>query len=34
MLWPIHWLDPFGGLLKNHPLIAALIILLVTDERR
>lgn len=34
MLWPIHWLDPFGGLLKNLPLIAALIILLVTDERR
>lgn len=34
ILWPSHWLDPFGGLLKNLPLIAALAILLVTDERR
>jgi uncharacterized protein YbjT (DUF2867 family) len=33
-LWPVHWLDPFGGLLKNLPLIAALAILLATDERR
>jgi hypothetical protein len=33
-LWPAHWFDPFGGLLKNLPLIAALAILLVTDERR
>ncbi|TPG47628.1 SDR family oxidoreductase [Rhodanobacter glycinis] len=34
ILWPAHWLDPFGGLLKNLPLIAALAILLATDERR
>lgn len=33
-LWPIHWTDPFGGLLKNFPLFAALAILLATDERR
>lgn len=33
-LWPMHWLDPLGGLLKNLPLIAALAILLATDERR
>jgi uncharacterized protein YbjT (DUF2867 family)/uncharacterized membrane protein YphA (DoxX/SURF4 family) len=33
-LWPAHWFDPFGSLLKNLPLIAALAILLVTDERR
>lgn len=33
-LWPTHWLDPFGGLLKNVPLSAALAILLVTEERR
>lgn len=32
--WPVHWLDPFGGLLKNLPLIAALALLLATDERR
>ncbi|MBQ4855933.1 NAD(P)H-binding protein [Rhodanobacter sp. B2A1Ga4] len=32
--WPAHWLDPFGGLLKNLPLIAALALLLVTEERR
>ncbi|KRE85755.1 epimerase [Rhodanobacter sp. Soil772] len=32
--WPVHWLDPFGGLLKNLPLIAVLAILLVTEERR
>lgn len=32
--WPMHWLDPFGGLLKNLPLIAALAILLATEERR
>lgn len=32
--WPIHWLDPFGGLLKNLPLMAALALLLVTEERR
>lgn len=34
ILWPLHWMDPFGGLLKNLPLIAVLAILLVTDERR
>jgi uncharacterized protein YbjT (DUF2867 family) len=34
ILWPEHWLDPFGGLLKNLPLVAALLILLATDERR
>ncbi|MFZ0871001.1 MAG: NAD-dependent epimerase/dehydratase family protein [Rhodanobacter sp.] len=33
-MWPARWLDPFGGLLKNLPLIAALAILLATDERR
>jgi len=33
-LWPAQWLEPFGGLLKNLPLIAALAILLATDERR
>jgi uncharacterized protein YbjT (DUF2867 family)/uncharacterized membrane protein YphA (DoxX/SURF4 family) len=32
--WPVHWLDPFGGLLKNLPLIVVLAILLVTEERR
>ncbi|MEY2113843.1 MULTISPECIES: SDR family oxidoreductase [unclassified Rhodanobacter] len=34
LLWPAQWLAPFGGLLKNLPLIAALAILLATDERR
>lgn len=34
VLWPQHWLDPFGGLLKNLPLIAALGLLLATEERR
>jgi uncharacterized protein YbjT (DUF2867 family)/uncharacterized membrane protein YphA (DoxX/SURF4 family) len=33
-LWPEHWLDPFGSLIKNVPLIAALLVLLATDERR
>jgi uncharacterized protein YbjT (DUF2867 family) len=33
-LWPLHWLDPLGGLLKNLPLLIVLPILLVTDERR
>ena len=32
--WPAQWLLPMGGLLKNLPLIAALAILLATDERR
>lgn len=34
VLWPAHWLDPFGGLLKNLPLLVALLVLLATDERR
>ncbi|WP_049623338.1 DoxX-like family protein [Frateuria defendens] len=33
-LWPAHWLDPFGGLLKNLPLLACLGLLLATEERR
>jgi uncharacterized protein YbjT (DUF2867 family) len=33
-LWPEHWLDPFGGLLKNLPLAVVLLILLATDECR
>jgi hypothetical protein len=32
--WPSHWLDPLGGLLKNLPLFAVLLVLLATDERR
>ncbi|KZC20500.1 MULTISPECIES: NAD-dependent epimerase/dehydratase family protein [Rhodanobacter] len=32
--WPVHWLDPFGGLLKNLPLIAALALLRATEEHR
>lgn len=34
LLWPAQWLAPFGGLAKNLPLLAALAILLATDERR
>jgi uncharacterized protein YbjT (DUF2867 family)/uncharacterized membrane protein YphA (DoxX/SURF4 family) len=34
IFWPQHWLDPFGGLLKNLPLVVVLLILLATDERR
>lgn len=34
VLWPAHWLDPFGGLLKNLPLLVVLLVLLATDERR
>lgn len=34
ILWPAQWLDPYGGLLKNLPLLAALAILLATDEPR
>lgn len=34
IMWPVHWLDPYGGLLKNLPLFAALAILLATAERR
>ncbi|GLQ98617.1 SDR family oxidoreductase [Dyella mobilis] len=33
-LWPVHWLDPFGGLLKNLPLLVVLSLLIATDERR
>jgi uncharacterized protein YbjT (DUF2867 family) len=33
-LWPMHWLDPFGGLLKNVPLVLVLAMLMVTEERR
>lgn len=33
-LWPTHWLDPLGGLLKNLPLMAALVLLLATEEKR
>ncbi|WP_243048263.1 SDR family oxidoreductase [Dyella sp. RRB7] len=33
-LWPAHWLDPLGGLLKNLPLMAAVAVLLATEERR
>lgn len=32
--WPGSWLDPFGGLLKNLPLLAALGLLLAVEERR
>ena len=34
IMWPGHWLDPYGGLLKNLPLLVALAVLLVTEERR
>ena len=33
-LAPQHWLDPFGGLLKNLPIAAALGVLLAMDGRR
>ncbi|WP_114241405.1 NAD-dependent epimerase/dehydratase family protein [Dyella sp. C9] len=33
-LWPAHWLDPLGGLLKNVPLMAAILVLLATEEKR
>jgi uncharacterized protein YbjT (DUF2867 family) len=33
-LWPDYWLDPFGALMKNVPLMVALLVLLATDERR
>lgn len=32
--WPRHWLDPYGGLAKNVPILAALAVLLATEERR
>jgi uncharacterized protein YbjT (DUF2867 family) len=31
---PIHWLDPFGGLLKNVGIIATLVVLLMLDAER
>lgn len=34
VFWPRHWLDPFGGLAKNLPLLAALGLLWATEERR
>lgn len=34
VLWPAQWLSPFGGLLKNLPLLAALGALLAVEERR
>jgi uncharacterized protein YbjT (DUF2867 family) len=34
IFWPRHWLDPFGGLAKNIPLLAALGLLWATEERR
>jgi len=33
-IWPAHWLDPLGGLLKNVPLLGALLLLLATEDRR
>ncbi|WP_130619087.1 SDR family oxidoreductase [Dyella amyloliquefaciens] len=33
-LWPVHWLDPLGGLLKNLPLMATLVLLLATEEKK
>ncbi|PXV53274.1 Uncharacterized conserved protein YbjT, contains NAD(P)-binding and DUF2867 domains [Dyella jiangningensis] len=33
-MWPAHWLDPLGGLLKNVPLMAAIAALLLTEEKR
>jgi hypothetical protein len=33
-IWPMHWFDPFGGLLKNLPLLMILPLLIVTEERR
>jgi uncharacterized membrane protein YphA (DoxX/SURF4 family) len=34
MLAPTHWLDPFGGVLKNVPIAALLLALLVLEPRR
>lgn len=33
-MWPTHWLDPLGGLMKNLPLVAAIAVLLATEEKR
>jgi uncharacterized membrane protein YphA (DoxX/SURF4 family) len=32
-MWPVHWLDAFGGLLKNLPLMAALLVLLAAEDK-
>lgn len=34
LMWPTHWFDPFGGLLKNLPVIAALLVLLAVEPPR
>ncbi len=34
LMWPTHWLDPLGGLLKNVPLMAAIAVALLTEEKR
>jgi uncharacterized membrane protein YphA (DoxX/SURF4 family) len=31
---PMHWLDPFGGLLKNISIMALIIVLLALDTGR
>lgn len=33
-VWPAHWLDPFGGLLKNLVLLPALLFLLAWNRQR
>ena len=33
-LWPVHWLDPIGGLIKNLPLLAMLLALMAVEDRR
>jgi len=33
-MWPTHWLDPLGGLMKNLPLMAAIVVLLATEDKR
>lgn len=33
-LWPTHWLDPLGGLMKNVPLMAAIAALLATEDKQ
>ncbi len=34
LLWPHAWLDPFGSLLKNLPLLATVLVLLATEDGR
>ena len=34
IFWPRQWLDPFGGIAKNLPLLTALGLLWATEERR